>query len=259
MYLGDRLLATSLSEGQQALVLYTIPDRLGTRILSASSADTTVTRQVTLPYGTVLNANTMPPGGRYFTSYDRSALTGLDYAVNRYYDPLQGRFVQADPLGMGAADLTNPQSLNTFSYVRNDPANLADPLGLAEPSEECSSSTSHGSGDFETVITCPRGWDEGGRWWLWWLTEPSLPYDAGYEDRDSSGGPSIGPATDATPTPTFKERIVASGTACLAVAAVTLQRYRRELLIGAQAAQGRTRFGPRVYQGPVFGRSIRQP
>jgi hypothetical protein len=38
--------------------------------------------------------------------------------------------MQPDPLGLGAADLTDPQSLNRYSYVGNDPANFTDPLGL---------------------------------------------------------------------------------------------------------------------------------
>jgi uncharacterized protein RhaS with RHS repeats len=50
--------------------------------------------------------------------------------VNRHYDPQRGRFAQADPLGMGAASLENPQSLNLYSYVQNDPVNFADPSGL---------------------------------------------------------------------------------------------------------------------------------
>jgi hypothetical protein len=50
--------------------------------------------------------------------------------VNRFYSPQQGRFTQVDPIGMGAAELTNPQSLNLYSYVENDPINSTDPLGL---------------------------------------------------------------------------------------------------------------------------------
>jgi hypothetical protein len=38
--------------------------------------------------------------------------------------------MQPDPLGLGAADVTNPQSLNRYSYVGNDPVNFVDPLGL---------------------------------------------------------------------------------------------------------------------------------
>ena len=40
--------------------------------------------------------------------------------------------MQPDPLGLGASDATNPQSLNLYSYVQNDPINLIDPSGLNE-------------------------------------------------------------------------------------------------------------------------------
>jgi hypothetical protein len=41
-----------------------------------------------------------------------------------------GRFASPDPLGIFAADLTNPQSLNRYAYVRNNPLNLVDPSGM---------------------------------------------------------------------------------------------------------------------------------
>ena len=63
-----------------------------------------------------------------FTTYERDE-TGLDYAVNRHYDPLQGRFNQIDPLGWGRS-LADPQSLNLYGYVRNDPVNSVDLTGL---------------------------------------------------------------------------------------------------------------------------------
>ncbi|MCQ8115691.1 RHS repeat-associated core domain-containing protein, partial [Vibrio parahaemolyticus] len=64
-----------------------------------------------------------------FTSYERDR-TGLDYAVNRHYDSRQGRFNQADPLGMGASSLADPQSLNLYAYCANDPVNYTDPSGM---------------------------------------------------------------------------------------------------------------------------------
>lgn len=40
-----------------------------------------------------------------------------------------GRFQSGDPLG---GDITGPQTLNRYSYVRNNPVNLIDPSGLDE-------------------------------------------------------------------------------------------------------------------------------
>ena len=57
-------------------------------------------------------------------------MTGLDYAINRHYDSLQGRFTQVDPIGMRAANLFDPQSLNMYAYCGNDPINRIDPDGL---------------------------------------------------------------------------------------------------------------------------------
>ena len=57
-------------------------------------------------------------------------MTGLDYAVNRHYDPQQGRFTQVDPIGMGSASPGHPQSLNMYGYCGNDPINHLDPDGL---------------------------------------------------------------------------------------------------------------------------------
>jgi RHS repeat-associated protein len=65
-----------------------------------------------------------------YTGYERDWATNLNYAKARTYHHNRGRFMQPDPLGLGAADLTDPQSLNRYSYVGNDPANFTDPLGL---------------------------------------------------------------------------------------------------------------------------------
>jgi len=57
-------------------------------------------------------------------------VTGLDYAINRHYDSLQGRFTQVDPIGAGATDISDPQSWNMYAYCGNDPINHTDPDGL---------------------------------------------------------------------------------------------------------------------------------
>lgn len=140
---GARLLATmtpALRPGTAEVVQLHHPDRLGTRLITRVGS-TGAREQVTLPFGTMLEAESAAPfgvisdggvalGSQRFTSYDRSTTTGLDYAQNRFYDSLEGRFTQVDPIGMDAASATVPQSLNMFSYARNDPINNSDPDGL---------------------------------------------------------------------------------------------------------------------------------
>jgi RHS repeat-associated protein len=62
-----------------------------------------------------------------FTGYERDGESGNDYAVARYFSSQYGRFTSPDPLG---GDVSDPQTLNRYSYVRNNPENLTDPTGM---------------------------------------------------------------------------------------------------------------------------------
>ncbi len=53
--------------------------------------------------------------------------TGLYYYGARYYDPTIGRFISPDTIVQNPA---NPQSLNRYSYVLNNPLKYVDPTGL---------------------------------------------------------------------------------------------------------------------------------
>jgi RHS repeat-associated protein len=59
--------------------------------------------------------------------------TGLDYFGARYFSAAQGRFTSPDwsekPQAIPYADLTNPQTVNLYAYVVNNPLNRTDPLG----------------------------------------------------------------------------------------------------------------------------------
>lgn len=130
IYLGPRLLSTLTPNGSGgAAVDYHHPDRLGTRLVT-NGQNTNSFEQATLPFGTALSTETTGTTNRRFTSYDRSSSTNLDYAVNRHYDPQQGRFTQIDPVGIKSTSLSSPQTLNLYAYCANDPVNHADPSGL---------------------------------------------------------------------------------------------------------------------------------
>ncbi|MGH9396345.1 MAG: RHS repeat domain-containing protein, partial [Terriglobia bacterium] len=61
----------------------------------------------------------------------RDTVSNLDLARFRDYSFGQGRWLSPDPLG---GDISNPQSLNRYSYALNNPTTLTDPLGL-DPSD----------------------------------------------------------------------------------------------------------------------------
>ena len=131
-YLGDSQLATITPNGTSGgTVEYNHPDRLGTRLITNQAGGTSY-EQAHLPFGKALDSETTTGfiNSKRFTSYDRSAPTGLDYAVNRTYDSKQGRFTQVDPIGIQAASLVSPQTLNLYTYCGNDPVNYLDPAGL---------------------------------------------------------------------------------------------------------------------------------
>ena len=63
-----------------------------------------------------------------YTGQEEDAETGLYYYGARYYDPLIGRFISADTIVPAPGD---PQSLNRYSYVSNNPLRYKDPSGRA--------------------------------------------------------------------------------------------------------------------------------
>ncbi|HEV7642756.1 MAG TPA: RHS repeat-associated core domain-containing protein [Pyrinomonadaceae bacterium] len=129
-FLGENLFSTWTPNGQGGEVIeYDHPDKLGTRLMTNQATGSSF-EQANLPFGNALNAESSGSISRRFTSYERSPQTGLDYAINRTYDALQGRFTQVDPIGARASDLQIPQTLNLYSYCGNDPVNHTDPDGL---------------------------------------------------------------------------------------------------------------------------------
>ncbi len=61
--------------------------------------------------------------------YYNSSDSGTDHAQFRQYDDGQGSWMSPDPYS-GSYDFSNPQSLNRYSYVMNNPLTFADPSGL---------------------------------------------------------------------------------------------------------------------------------
>jgi RHS repeat-associated protein len=123
VYAGSRMISRLAS----GVVRYYLNDRLSVRMMLDASGSV-VGRQGHLPFGEEMGTSGEQEKHR-FTSYERDSESGLDYALNRTNSPALGRFAQADPYS-GSYNLGDPQSLNRYGYVQNNPINAVDPLGL---------------------------------------------------------------------------------------------------------------------------------
>jgi RHS repeat-associated protein len=73
------------------------------------------------------------PQNYKFTGKERDSESGLDMFGARYYGSSLGRFMTPDwaakPTDVPYANFGNPQSLNLYSYVQNNPTTVGDPDG----------------------------------------------------------------------------------------------------------------------------------
>lgn len=138
---------------------YLTADHLGSPRLVTNATGGLLQCRDYLPFGEEL---TQGNGGRpacyapaneptqKFTGKERDSETGLDYFLARYYSPAMGRFTSPDEFTGGIvdpftgqqvgqpgplpyADITDPQTLNKYVYVRNSPLQYTDPDGHCPP------------------------------------------------------------------------------------------------------------------------------
>jgi RHS repeat-associated protein len=85
------------------------------------------------PFGGELIIQAPDPQPWKFTGKERDSESGLDNFGARYDSSNMGRFMSPDwssvPVPVPFSDLANPQSLNLYSYVGNNPLNRTDAFG----------------------------------------------------------------------------------------------------------------------------------
>ncbi len=104
--------------------LYLHSDHLGSTSATTNSAGTSTSSQLYYAFGGIRSGSAPTDFG--FTGQRKDASANLMYYNARYYDTTLGRFVSADSL---VPDRKNPQSLNRYSYVYNNPLKYNDPSG----------------------------------------------------------------------------------------------------------------------------------
>jgi RHS repeat-associated protein len=121
IYFGDRAVA----QVQGTAVSYHHRDSLSTRYLTDSSGNV-LGQQGHLPFGETWYS-TGTATNRKFTSYERDSESGNDNAMRRFAVTRLGRFLSGDP--RRSPRPVDPQTLNRYAYVGNDPTNRIDPSG----------------------------------------------------------------------------------------------------------------------------------
>jgi RHS repeat-associated protein len=101
------------------------PDHQGSTSVVTDAVGNKIDELSYLPFGETRTGIASSVSHRY-TGQELDGETGLYNYNARLYDPETGRFLTADSI---VPDPTNPQSLNRYSYVLNNPTNLIDPTG----------------------------------------------------------------------------------------------------------------------------------
>ena len=102
-------------------------DQLGNLRRDTGPTGAVVATCTNLLFGDAQSCTPSDPTPYFYAGLERDPETVNDHAWARYLNSTPGRWLSPDPL---AGDITNPQSLNRYAYVLNDPMTYDDPLGL---------------------------------------------------------------------------------------------------------------------------------
>ncbi len=133
---GSRLMAMYAGDGGHT-AYFTHANALGSSSQTTDYAGNGGQAILFFPYGQKMSVSSNLYPNTYFQFY--ASIQLYDTANNgyvppfRYYVPEQSHWLTPDPL---AGDISNPQSLNRYAYVGNNPTSSIDPLGLRDCSKE---------------------------------------------------------------------------------------------------------------------------
>ncbi len=146
VYGGGQQLATyDIPSPGTAALHFQLTDPLGTRRVQTAADGTAEENCQSLPFGDALNCGNVTGAPAtaddanhlHFTGKERDSESGLDYFGARYYGSSIGRFMSPDwadkPEAVPYSSLDNPQSLNLYGYVGNNPLSKADADGHCFP------------------------------------------------------------------------------------------------------------------------------
>lgn len=142
-------------------VHYYFSNHLGSASVITDAIGNIVDQTDYYPYGGVAYSSGGDPNHYKFTGKERDTESGLDEFGARYYASPLGRFMTPDwaekPIDVPYADFGNPQSLNLYSYVKNNPTTTRDPDGHCAEVISCTIEFGAGGSVFGPVGTVVGG------------------------------------------------------------------------------------------------------
>ena len=123
------------STATSSAVQYASTDLLGSvNVVTNAASGTVIEALHSFPFGQVRTDATVGYGGqkRKYIGEEYDAQTQLSYLNARYYNGSQGQFSSEDPMFLGnqsQQNLSDPQSLNAYSYSEDSPIIKSDPTG----------------------------------------------------------------------------------------------------------------------------------
>ena len=130
-YAGPILVARKNSSG----TYWYHQDNLGSTRLMTNKSGKVIAKYNYLPFGEIASNSGTVSTDIQFTGHRTDSENELIYMNARYYDPHLARFISAT---LFIPDNANPQSLNRYSYVINNPAVYRDPTGHDYECQSCS-------------------------------------------------------------------------------------------------------------------------
>ena len=159
---------------------YTLKDHLGSASVVTESTGAVLGEQRYYPFGETRLATGSMFTDRLFTGQRAMAGLGIYHYGARFYSPKLGRFLSPDTI---VPSFANPQNLNRFGYVINNPVRYTDPTGHVCTDPDDPTPSCEGGGPPPPNTPAPLG-DAP-------VVYPPDPLDPGQEEDDPTPAPNI--------------------------------------------------------------------
>ena len=130
VYAGGKLIGTYDGNVNAPTLHFHFDDPLGTRRVQTDSVGNIEQTYQSLPYGEMPTDQPLGATENHFTGKERDTESGNDYFGARYYNSNTGRFLSPDWSAkvqpVPYSHLDDPQSLNLYAYVLNNPMDKVD-------------------------------------------------------------------------------------------------------------------------------------